>query len=82
MQQLLDLCLASESCKQNPPHRTLHLHFFFRLRHKTSLKNVPSLGPSENLPYWFQGNFAAMFVLNYWFREFHLSAFANRFGLR
>ena len=29
-----------------------------------------------------QGNFAAMFVLNYQLREFLLSAFANRFGWR
>ena len=31
--------------------------FFFRSKHKTSFKNLPSLPPSESLPYWFQGNF-------------------------
>ena len=49
--------------------------------HITSLKNLPHPAPGESLPYWFQGNFAAMFVLNYWLREFLLSAFANRFEL-
>ena len=49
--------------------------------HITSLGNVPSPVPSESSPYWFQGNFAAMFVLNYWLREFPLSVFTNRFEL-
>ena len=61
---------APESNKQNSPDRTTGLPFFFRLRHMTSLKNVPSPVPSENLPYWFQGSFVAMFVLNYMLREF------------
>ena len=50
--------------------------------HITSLRNLPSLAPSESSPYWFQGNFAVMFVLNYWLREFPLSVFANRFEFR
>ena len=36
----------------------------------------------KNLPHWFEGNFAASFVLNFCLREFLLSAFANRFELR
>ena len=35
-----------------------------------------------SLPYWFQGNSAAMCVLIYWLRGFLLSTFANRFELR
>ena len=50
--------------------------------HITFLKNLPSPTPNESLPYWFQGNFAASSVLNFCFREFLLSAFANRFELR
>ena len=73
---------APESDKQNPPDRALGLSFPFRFMHVTFLKNVPSPAPRESLPYWFQGNFAAMFVLNYWLREFPLSALANRFELR
>ena len=56
---------APESNRQNPPYRTMNLPSFFRYKHTTSPKNVPSPAPSENLPYWFRGNFAAMFVLNY-----------------
>ena len=50
----------------------------------TSLKNLPSPAPSESLPHWFQGNFAAMFVSECfeWLREFPLSVFADRFDLR
>ena len=44
--------------------RTLDLPFFL-LKHITSLKDHPGHAPGESLPYWFQGNFAAMFVLNY-----------------
>ena len=73
---------ASESKKQNPPDRFFNLPFFFHYKHITSLKNHPSPAPDESLQYWFQGNFVAMFVLNYWLREFLLSAFANRFELR
>ena len=62
--------------------RTLDLPFFFCYKHPASLRNLPSAAPSESQPYWFQGNFAAVFVLNYWLREFLLSAFANRFELR
>ena len=54
-----------------PPHKDM-----------TSLKKVPSPALSKSLPYWFLGNFAAMFVLNYWLREFPLSAIANRFEWR
>ena len=61
---------APESSKQNPPHRTLGLPFFSYYEHITCLKNLPSPAASESLPYWFQGSFAAMFVLNYWLREF------------
>ena len=80
-----DVCshsAAPELNKQNPRNRTLDLHFFFRYKHITSLKNLPSPAPNESLPYWFQGNFAASFVLNFCLREFLLSAFANRFELR
>ena len=73
---------APESNRQNLPDITMDLAFLFRYKHLTSLKNVPSPAPSKSLPYWFQGNFAAVFVLNYWWREFLLSAFANRFELR
>ena len=47
-----------------------------------SLKNLPSPEPNESSPCWFQGNFAASFVLNFCMREFLLSEFANRFELR
>ena len=73
---------ALESNRQNPPYRTMDLPFFFRCKHIASRKNVPSLAPSEILPHWFQGNFATVFVFNYWLREFPLSAFANLFELR
>ena len=73
---------APESNRPNLREEFLELPFFFRLKHVTSLKNLPSPAPSESLPYWFQGNFAASFVLNFWLREFLLSAFANRFELR
>ena len=73
---------ALESNKQNPPDRTMDLPNFFRYKHITSLENLPSPAPRMSLPYWFQGNFAAMFVLNYWLREFLLPAFANRFEFR
>ena len=71
-----------ESNNQNPRDKILDLPFFFRYKHISSLKNLPSPAPNESLPYWFQGNFAASFVLNFCLREFHLSAFANRFELR
>ena len=48
----------------------------------TSLKNLPPPAPRESLPHWFQGNFAAVFVLNYWLREFLLFALTNRFIMR
>ena len=73
---------APESNKQNPPDRTLDLPFFFCYKHITSLKSLLSRAPSESLLYWFQCNFAAMFDLNYWLREFPLSVFANCFELR
>ena len=75
---------APESNKQNPLDRTLDLpiFIFFRNKHITSLKNLPSPAPKEILPYWFQGNFAASFVLNFCLREFLWSAFDNRFELR
>ena len=73
---------APRSIKQNPRGRTLDLPFFFCYKHLTSLKNLPSVTPSESFPYWFQGNFAAQFVLIYCLREFLLSAFVNRFELR
>ena len=82
MQKCNDLCSASEPCKQNPQDRPLDLPSSFRLKHITSLKNLPSPAPSKTLPYWFQSNFAAMFVLNYRLREFLLSVFVNRFELR
>ena len=69
--------LLAKSARQN-----LDLPFFFRYKHIPSLKNLPSPAPNEYLPYWVQGNFAALFVLNFCFREFLLSAFANRFELR
>ena len=73
---------APESNRPNPPDGTMDLPFFFRYKHITYLKYVPLPTPIQSLPYWFQGNFAAVFVLNYWLREFLLSAFANRFELR
>ena len=73
---------SKASNKQNPRDRTLGLPFFFRCKHITSLKNLPSPAPNESLPYWFRGNFAASFVLKFCLREFLLSAFANRFELR
>ena len=76
------LCSASESNKQNLRDRILDLPLFFRYKHITSLKNLPSPAPNESLPYWFQGNFVASFVLNFCLREFLLSAFANRLELR
>ena len=74
--------LAPRSIKQNPRDRTLDLPFFFCSKCLTSLKNLPSVAPSESFPYWFQGNFAALFVLIYCLIEFLLSAFANSFELR
>ena len=74
--------LAHRSIKQNPRDRTLDLPFFFCYRHLTSLQNPPSAAPRESLPYWFRGNFAALFVLIYCLRKFLLSAFANRSDLR
>ena len=82
MQNFNALCSVSESNKQNSRDRTLDLPFFFRYKHIPSLKNRPSPAPNESLSYWFQGNFAASFVLNFCLREFLLSAFANRFELR
>ena len=73
---------APESNDQNPRGGTLDLPFFCRYKHIPSLKNLPSPAPNESLPYWFQGNFAASFVLKFCLREFLLSAFANRFELR
>ena len=48
----------------------------------TCPKRYPSPAPGESLLYWFQGNCAAFFVLNYWLGEFILPAIANRFELR
>ena len=73
---------APKSNKQHLRDRALDLPFFFRYKHIPSLKNLPSPAPNESLPYWFQGNFAASFVLNFCLREFLLSACANRFELR
>ena len=53
----------SESNKQSTQDRTLDLPFFFRYKHPTSLKNLPSAAPSASYSYWFQGNFAAVFIL-------------------
>ena len=68
-----------ESNRLNQPYRIMDLPFFFRYKELASLKSVPS---PARLPYWFQGNFKDMFVLNSWLREFLLPAFANRFELR
>ena len=73
---------APESNKQNPRDRTLDLPIIFRYKHIPSLKNHPSPAPNESSPYWFLGNFASLFVLNFCLKEFLLSAFANRFELR
>ena len=62
--------------------RTLNLPFLFRYKHIASLESLPSPAPSESLLHWFQSNFAVMFVLNCWLREFPLSAFANGFEWR
>ena len=72
-----------ESNRQNLPDTAMDLPLFFRSKRITSLNKVPPPpAPSESLPYWFQGNFAAMFVLSYWLIEFLSFAFANRFELR
>ena len=76
------LCSVSESNKQNAPDRTLDLPFFLHYKDITSLETLPSPAPNENLPKWFQGNFASSFVLNFCLREYLLSAFTNRFELR
>ena len=70
---------APESNKQNPRDSTLDLSIFFRFKRIPSLKNLPSPAANKSLPCWFQGNFAASFVLKSRLREFLLSAFANRF---
>ena len=75
-------CSAPESNKQNPRDRTLDLPIFFRYKHIPSLKSIPLPALYESLPYWFQGKFAASFVLNFCLREFLLSAFGNRFELK
>ena len=49
---------APESNKKNPQDRALALPFFFRLKHISSFKNIPTLAPSESYSYWFQGNFS------------------------
>ena len=51
---------APESDKQNP--LDTDIPFLFRYKHITSLKNLPLPAPSESLPYWFQGSFAAKFI--------------------
>ena len=58
-----------DQINKNPRDRILDLPFFFHYKLITSLKNHPSPSPGESLPYRFQGNFAAIFVLNYWSRE-------------
>ena len=75
-------CSAPESSKQNAKDRTIDLPFFFHYEHISSLKNLPSPAPNESLPYWFQGNFAPSFVLNFCLKEFLLSTFANRFEFK
>ena len=60
---------APESNKQNPRDRTLDLPFFFRYEQIPSLKNFPLAALKGSLPYWFQGNFAASFVLNFCLRD-------------
>ena len=82
MQNCNSLCSVSESNKQNPRDRTLDLPFFFCCKHIPSLKNLPSPAPNESSAYWFQGNFAASFVLKFCLREFLLPALVNRFELR
>ena len=44
---------------------TLDIPFFFRLKLIISLRNLLSPRPGDSLPHWFQGNFAATFVLHY-----------------
>ena len=73
---------ASASNKQNPQDGTLDLPFFFRYKHITSLKTTFRLHKARACPAGFRATSAAVFVLIYWLREFHLSAFANRFELR
>ena len=79
MQNCNALCSVSESNKQNLRDRTLDLALFFHCKHLSSLKSLPSPAPNESSPYWFQGKFAASFVLKFCLREFPLSADANRF---
>ena len=71
-----------KSRKQNPRGRTLDLPCFFCLKHIIFLRNLPSPALSASLHFWFGANFVTVFVLNYWLREFLLSAFANRIELR
>ena len=77
------LCSASESRKQNLPDITLDLPFYSRLKRITSLKNLPFHPHQVRVcTTGFGATFAAVFVLNYWLKEFLLSAFVYRFELR
>ena len=75
------ICSTSESNKQNPREQTLVIPSSFVIR-TTSLRCHLLLAQGESLPYWFRSNFAAVFVLIYWLREFCLSAVVNRFEMR
>ena len=73
---------APESDQQNPRDITIDLPFFSCYKQITSHKNLPSPAPNDNLPHWFQGSVAVMFIFDYWLREFPLYVFASRFELR
>ena len=47
---------APESNKQNPPDRALYLPFFFRYKHMTSLKNLPSAPRGRYYTYFGYGD--------------------------
>ena len=55
--------------------------FFFPYKHITSLKKGPFARTKRELELLVAGQLLRMFVLNYWFREFLLSSFANHFEL-
>ena len=75
-------CSATESNKQNPRDRTLCLPFFFRYKHKASIKNLLSPAKGDSLPYWFQGNFCSPVWFDLPVERILLSAVINRFELR
>ena len=77
----IQIILKQKSDKKSVYTKHYIIPFFFRLKHIISLKNLPSPQQVRVCTTGFGATFAAVF-LNYWLREFLLSAFANRFELR